>query len=222
MLLAPPALAQAYQCSLPRQIDPIRPARPDGPVRKKPVARYLLAASWSPEFCRSGRKPKSMQCSGRHGRFGFVLHGLWPEARQGPAPQWCSTTPRPSPQLIRKHLCMTPVPWLLEHEWAKHGSCMTKRPETYFKVSTILWRSLVWPDADRLSRKKNLTAGDLRDAFLAENPDWRREQIGIETSRNGWLRGVRLCYGRDFMPIRCPTRNFGARDKAALKIWRGL
>lgn len=217
-----PALAQAYQCSVPRQVDPIRPARPDGPVRKKPVASYSLAVSWSPEYCRNGRNRNLMQCSGRNGRFGFILHGLWPEARNGAPPQWCSVTPRPSPQLIRKHLCMTPVPWLLEHEWAKHGSCMTRRPETYYTVSSILWRSLRWPDADRLSRKKGLVAGDLRDAMLAANPDWQREQIGIETSRAGWLRGVRFCYGRDFMPIGCTKRNYGLPDKAALKIWRGL
>ncbi len=84
-----PALAQAYQCSLPGRIDPVRPPRPDGPVRKVAVARYVLAASWSPEFCKSARDKASMQCSGNNGRFGFVLHGLWPEAKSGPDPQWC-------------------------------------------------------------------------------------------------------------------------------------
>jgi ribonuclease T2 len=117
---------------------------------------------------------------------------------------------------------MTPVPSLLEHEWAKHGSCMTKKPETYFKVSAILWQSVQWPDADRLSRKKELTAGDLRDAFLIANPHWKRDQIGIERNERGWLRGVRLCYGRDFRPSRCPAGTFGPSDRTPLKIWRGL
>ena len=217
-----PALAQAYQCSLPGRLDPIRPPRVDGPVRKVPVARYVLAASWSPEYCKSARNGSSMQCSGRNGRFGFVLHGLWPEAAKGPPPQWCSLTPRPRPETIRRNLCMTPVPWLLEHEWAKHGSCMAKKPETYFKVSGILWRSVQWPDADRLSRKRDLTAGDLREAFLAANPAWKREQIGVETNKRGWLRGMRLCYSRRFMPSRCERDDFGAPDSARLKIWRGL
>jgi len=220
LLLPFPALAQAYQCRLPERIEPLRPVQPDGPARRVAVARYTLAASWSPEFCRKGQA--SMQCSGRNGRFGFVLHGLWPEARFGAAPQWCSTTPRPSPELIRRNLCMTPVPWLLEHEWAKHGSCMTRRPEAYFKTAGILWRSLRWPDADRLSRKEGLTVGDLRAAFVLHNPDWRVDQVGVVLSRSGWLREVRLCYGRDFMPDRCPRGRIGAVDSAPLKIWRGL
>lgn len=218
--LPAPALAQAYQCRLPQRIEALRPVTPDGPVRRLPVARYTLAASWSPEFCKNDRG--SMQCSGRQGRFGFVLHGLWPEARVGPPPQWCAMTPRPSPELIRRNLCMTPVPWLLEHEWAKHGSCMTRTPEAYFRTASILWRSLRWPDADRLSRKDGLTVGDLREAFVLANPEWRREMIGVELSRNGWLRELRLCYGRRFMPEACPRGALGPADSAALKIWRGL
>lgn len=222
LMLPVPAFGQAYQCNLPRQIENLRAVEPEAPARPKPVGWYTLAASWSPEYCKMNGDRSSMQCSGRNGHFGFVLHGLWPEARSGPPPQWCSTTPRPSPELIRRNLCMTPVPWLIEHEWAKHGSCMTKRPETYLKVSGILWHSLKWPDADYLSRKKDLTAGDLRQAFLFLNPDWRAEHVGIETSRTGWLRGMRLCYGLDFMPRRCPRATFGPPDNAPLKIWRGL
>ena len=215
-----PALAQAYQCTLPQRIRPVAAARPDGPPRRTPISGYTLAVSWSPEYCH--RDNNSMQCSGRNGRFGFVLHGLWPESRRGPPPQWCALTPRPSPELIRRHLCMTPVPTLLEHEWTKHGSCMVKTPEVYFKVSGILWRSLRWPDADRLSRQEGLTAGEFRRAFVAANPDWRGRQVGLVLSRSGWLKEMRLCYGRDFMPADCDRRSLGPRDSAPLKIWRGL
>ncbi len=221
-LLTIPAAAQpqAYQCTIPDQIEQPPPPRPDGPVRRSPIGRFTLAASWSPEFCRNDQR--SMQCSGRNGRFGFVLHGLWPESNSGPPPQWCALTPRPSPQLIRAQLCMTPVPWLLEHEWAKHGSCMSRSPERYFNTAGILWRSLSWPDADALSRQDGLTAGALRDAFAARNPGWRPEMVGLVTSRSGWLRELHLCYNRDFQPARCPRRDFGPPDSAPLSIWRGL
>jgi ribonuclease T2 len=217
-----PALAQAFQCSLPSRIGPLPPPKPDGPARRTPVAGYTLAVSWSPEFCRGGSRDSPIQCSGANGRFGFVLHGLWPEARRGASPQWCSITPRPSPELIRRNVCMTPVPWLLEHEWAKHGSCMVRTPESYFRVSGILWRSLRWPDADRLSRREAVTVGDLRKAFVLANRAWKPEQVGVFLSRNGWLREIRLCYGRDFMPAPCPRPRRGAPDSAPLKIWRGL
>jgi len=216
------ALAQAYQCAPPTRIQLPAPPQQDGPIRRLPVAGYTLAASWSPEFCRAGGRNDPIQCSGANGRFGFVLHGLWPQARRGASPQWCSLTPRPSPELIRRHVCMTPAPRLLEHEWAKHGSCMSKTPEAYFNASAILWQSLRWPDADRLSRQNGLTVGDLRSAFVIANPEWRRDMIGIVLSRSGWLREVRLCYGRDFMPTACPRDRLGPPDSASLKIWRGL
>ena len=89
MLLPAPALAQAYQCSLPQRIQLPDPPRPDGPARRMAITGYTLAASWSPHYCRTARDGQSMQCSGRNGLFGFVLHGLWPEGRSG-WPQWCN------------------------------------------------------------------------------------------------------------------------------------
>ena len=221
-LLPAPAMAQAYQCVLPRSIAPVRPVAPDGPIRKAPVASYTLAASWSPDYCKTSGETASMQCSRRHGHFGFILHGLWPEARSGPPPQWCGTRLTPSPDLLRRHLCMTPSPGLLAHEWSKHGTCMAKKPEIYFKVGAILWRSIKWPDADRLSRQDGLTVGDLRKAFVALNPDWKPEYVGVGLSRTGWLKEVRLCYGKNFMPKACGKQQFGPADTTALKIWRGL
>ena len=222
-LLPTPALAQAYQCAPPARFEPVRPIRPDGPVIRAPIARYTLALSWSPEFCRSQRGKgagNAQQCGGTNGQFGFVLHGLWPESNSGPAPQWCALTPRPSPQTLRRNLCMTPAPWLLEHEWAKHGSCMARTPEGYFKVAGILWRSLRFPDMDQLSRQDEFTAGELRRAFVAANRGWKPEAIGISTGSRGWLRELKLCYGSDFRPQPCPRGSFGAPNNTRLKIWR--
>lgn len=221
-LLPAPAMAQAYQCTLPPRIASPGPVAPDGPVRKAPVTGYTLAASWSPDYCKTSGDTRSMQCSRTSGRFGFILHGLWPEGARGGSPQWCVAAPPPSAELLRRHLCMTPSPELLAREWAKHGTCMARRPESYFQVSAILWRSIHWPDADRLSRKQNLTVGDLREEFVALNKGWSGESIGLELSRAGWLREVHLCYGKDFRPTRCSPRQFGPADSADLKIWRGL
>ena len=129
-LLPSPALAQAYQCRVPQNVTLPPPARPDGPSYRAAITGYTLAVSWSPEFCRgkAERDPDNYQCNGQIGRFGFVLHGLWPESGSGKSPQWCALTPRPTPDDLRANLCMTPVPWLIEHEWAKHGSCMAATP----------------------------------------------------------------------------------------------
>jgi ribonuclease T2 len=216
-----PAWAQAYQCTPSGRITPPRPIVPDGPVRRTPIAGYTLAASWSPDYCKTSGDTASLQCSGRNGRFGFVLHGLWPESASGPGPQWCQSL-QPSVPDLRANLCMTPSPDLLAHEWAKHGSCMARTPVQYFRAAAILWRSLHWPDVDRLSRKDGLTVRDLREAFVAENPAWRPDEVGVVLSRTGWLREMRLCYSRRFLPARCDRRRLGTPDAAPLKIWRGL
>src|SRR6185437_16970327 len=48
---------------------------------------YLLSLSWSPEFCSSN--PASAECGSGH-HYGFIVHGLWPEFRNGGGPEYCS------------------------------------------------------------------------------------------------------------------------------------
>ncbi len=188
-----------------------------------PVTGYSLALSWSPEFCkhRETRPADRLQCSGRNGRFGLVVHGLWPEGRSG-WPQYCAAPRRLSPANVRRNLCMMPSARMIAHEWAKHGSCMARRPETYFTITRILWEGLRKPDLDRLSRKDGLTAGDIRGAIAEANRGWEPEHVGIHLNQRGWLEEIRLCYAKDFMPAPCDRRRFGADDEAQAEIWRGL
>jgi len=217
------ALAQAYQCSVPAATFSVPAIERDGPVRRVPVTGYTLALTWSPEFCRGreSRVADRRQCSGSAGRFGFVLHGLWPEGR-GTWPQWCSLQRTPAARDIAANLCITPSVAMLAHEWARHGSCMSSTPERYFRASRILWNSLRWPDFDRMARSETLTAGDIRQAFAQANKHWEPEHVGVVVNARGWLTELRLCYGRDFMPAKCDARRFGPADATPLKLWRGL
>lgn len=223
--LAPlPALAQAYQCRVPEAPVSVPRIEQDGPTRQMPVGGYTLALSWSPEFCRfrADSTRNAQQCSGEGGRFGFIVHGLWPEGQSNDWPQWCPARREPAPATIRQHMCMTPDARLLAHEWAKHGSCMVERPETYFRVTQVLWNSLRWPDFDRVSRQDGLTAGDIRRAFAEANPYWETEHVGLKVNSRGWLQEMRLCYARDFRPARCTAAQYGPRDGEEVSIWRGL
>ena len=222
LLVGSAASAQAYQCRMPRLVDAPE-IRPDGPTRTPPINGYTLAASWSPEFCkpRAGQRTHALQCSGRNGSFGVILHGLWPDAGRG-WPQWCPTKNRPTGAEISRQLCTTPSARLVARQWAKHGSCMTKRPQTYYKVSNMLWRSIRWPDLDGLSRRRNLTAGQVREMFLAANKGWRQDAIGLKLNERGWLQEFRLCYDKRFRPTKCDRARYGAADEDGLKIWRGL
>lgn len=222
-LVLPASLsAQAYQCRVP-PVASVPPVTPDGPPRVLPVTGYTLALSWSPEFCkpREGARAHRVQCSGDNGRFGFVVHGLWPEGART-WPQWCPTDAVPGPARIRQQMCISPSARLIARQWAKHGACMTKRPETYLNVTRILWRSFRIPDYDRISREDGLTAGRIRQVFADANRGWEPEHIGVKLNERGWLEELRLCYSKRFMPVRCDARRQGAADDAGARIWRGL
>lgn len=223
MATATPLSAQAYQCRVPQQIAAPPPIAPDGPVRRVPVTGYTLALSWSPEYCkaRAARPGDALQCAGAQGRFGLVVHGLWPEGR-GTWPQWCPSPRKVKPAELRRNLCMMPSTRLQAHQWAKHGACMARTPERYFRIARILFAGLRLPDLDRLSKDPELTAGLVRSRFAAANPGWRPEAIGVKLNARGWLQELRLCYDKRFMPQACDRRRLGARDGAAAKIWRGL
>ncbi len=216
------ATAQAYQCRVP-QVSSVPQVTPDASRRELPVTGYTLALSWSPAFCRTRQDSRAhrTQCSGDNGRFGLVVHGLWPQGSRT-WPQWCATQGRLTPAEVRRNMCMMPSARLIARQWAKHGSCMVKRPDTYFKVTRILWNSLRIPDYDRISREDGLTAGRIRQAFADANRGWSADQIGVKLNRDGWLEEIRLCYGKRFRPTRCDARRYGARDGVRAKIWRGL
>jgi ribonuclease T2 len=216
------AQAQAYQCRAP-QVRSVPSITPDGPRRNLPVTGYTLALSWSPEFCktRAGNRNHAVQCGGASGSFGLVVHGLWPESGQS-WPQWCVAETPITPADIRGALCMMPSERLVARSWAKHGSCMVRSPDAYFRITRILWASLRLPDYDRISREEALTAGRIRAAFADANPGIPANAIGVKLNGRGWLEEVRLCYAKTFRPARCSPTRYGARDTAPAKIWRGL
>ena len=223
LALALPAAAQAQAqgpaCRLPPGFDlPARPV-PDGPARRIAVAGYTLALSWSPEFCRTRRANggESLQC-GALGRFGFVLHGLWPEGRGRDWPQWCPARTMPDRATLRRHLCMTPSPALLTHEWAKHGSCMSATPERYFAEAERAFRRVRLPDMAALAASPALTAGSLRRAFAAANPGLPMRGVRLVLGSEGHLREVHLCLSRAKAYAACPAGRDGPGNDAPLAI----
>ncbi|MBV7258642.1 ribonuclease T2 family protein [Erythrobacter crassostreae] len=218
--------AQAYQCRAPG-VSSVPQVSSDSRPRNMPVTGYTMALSWSPEFCkpRADSRSHKVQCSGDNGRFGLVVHGLWPQGANGRWPQWCKapgTVSALTPQEVRRNMCMMPSARLVARQWAKHGSCMVKRPATYFKVTRILWDSYRIPDYDRISREDGLTAGRIRKAFADANPGISASAVGVKLNQRGWLQELRVCYGKRFRPTRCDANRFGARDGVKAKIWRGL
>lgn len=225
-LLPGTALAQAYQCQIPGR-DLRAPASlptPDGPSRVLPIGGYLMALSWSPEFCRGRLTDKGPpgQCNRASGEFGFILHGLWPQGKGDQYPQYCGTSRPLDSVTVRGNFCRMPSVSLMARQWVKHGSCTGWDAARYFKVSGILFDSIQYPDMERLSRDPALNAGLLRREFLASNPGWRADAVAIHANGRGWLKEIRLCYDRRFRPAACARSAKGSPDKTRIKIWRGL
>jgi ribonuclease T2 len=217
------AAAQGPVCSPPATLQPPHPELPSAtePSRVLPIGGYTLAITWSPQFCRNhgGEPANAFECAGP-GRFGFTLHGLWPDGVGAVWPQYCKATPILPPALIGKTLCSTPSEQLIQHEWAKHGTCMAGSPSDYFGKSTRLYRALRYPDMAALSREP-LTVGRLKAAFAAANPAIPADAVRVTLNRDQWLDEIWLCLDLHLRYARCRPQSGGAPDAATVQIWRG-
>lgn len=226
ILAAMPTVASAREiaCLIPDALPKPRIETPPlSDVNHAPATGYVLALSWSPQFCRdrSGMAEHAPQCGGSS-RFGFILHGLWPDGDGRADPAWCRPVRNPIDRnLVRRNFCMTPSADLQQHEWAKHGSCMSATPEAYFKASSILYGALKWPDMDALSRARPNVAA-FKAAFARANPGVLPSAIAVQTTSGGWLKSVNLCLAMDFRTRACPRGDGGAPPRTALKIWRSV
>lgn len=221
--VAAQAQAQALSCSPPDRVPVPRLEQPKRgePVRKPAITGYLLSMSWSPQHCAAVRNPKDardrFQCSGENGRFGWVLHGLWPETDNPGYPQWCRPAKIVPQTVLRQHMCMTPSAQLLQHEWAKHGTCMSPNPAAYFRSAELLFRAVRFPDMHALAARPQ-TAASIRRAFAATNRGVAPPMIAVSIDRQGWLDEVRLCLGPRMKPARCKPFQYGAKDGRQVRI----
>jgi ribonuclease T2 len=220
--LATPTQAQLTQCAIPERLaEPERESPRAGEAINIRGSHHLLALSWSPQFCRGrrGDPREADQCDGKAGRFGFILHGLWPDLPGRNDPAWCAPAKPISRALIRRHFCMTPSPQLMQHEWAKHGSCMTDKPEKYFQAASLIFAALRFPDMDALSRQR-LSVGRFRAEFAALNPGLRPNMIAVHLGGGNWLREVRICLNANLRPQPCLPEDRGAKPGRPMRIWR--
>lgn len=224
LILPATAGAQTYRCAVPTAPQRVRPdlPTPAQPKRVLPIGGYTLAITWSPQFCRErGRDDAArFQCR-RDNSFGWTLHGLWPDGVGKDWPQYCRATGLVPQPVIRATLCATPSAQLIQHEWAKHGTCMAGySPARYFTQATQLYGRLHYPDMGALSRGP-LTAGGLAAAVARVNPGLRADMMRVTATREGWLDELWICLDRAFRYRRCPAHQGGLAAGAPVKVWRG-
>ena len=224
-VLAPlPAIAQALQCVVPQRLPNWKA---EGPTAREPrrmlaTAGYTLAVSWSPGYCRTNsyRPDARFQC-GTGNRFDFVLHGLWPDGAGKDWPQYCRSVPALPAATVRRNICVTPSAQLIQHEWAKHGSCMAREADAYFTRSRGLFQGLRFPDMQALSRRPRLTAGQLATEVAKLNRGMTARSMRVTADRQGWLEELWICLDLQFRPKACASGKGGLAPGAAIKVWRG-
>lgn len=213
---APTATSMAVEsCILPSSLPAphMEAVKPEDVVADRPILFHMLAVTWMPETCRAGGDGQGeMACSGPN-KFGWTLHGLWPNSDGRPYPRYCRAATRVSDTTIRAELCRTPSVDLVQHEWAAHGVCGWNTPEAYFAQSAQMYDKLARP-----MPREGMTAGQLRDAFVAANPGLPRDSIYIATSDRVRLREIRICNDLSFNPRPCPGGEVGAPDATVLTV----
>lgn len=162
---------------------------------------YVLALSWSPNWCaREGGGPD--QCAPGAG-FGWLLHGLWPQHETG-YPEDCATDAAwPSRADSDAMADLMGSSGLAFHQWRKHGRCTGLSGRDYYRLSREAHGRVVRPPVLRAVRDPlRLPASVIEEAFLEANPGLAPDMITV-TCRDGMIAEARICLTRALEPRAC-------------------
>jgi len=163
---------------------------------------YLLSLSWSPAFCL--QSPGSPECNGPR-RFGFIVHGLWPQNERG-WPQNCPSSEQLTDEVVRRVSDLMPAPKLVYHEWTTHGTCSGLSPSDFFTLLRQARDSVVIPSAyEHPGFAIEQPPQTLVNAFMRANPRQPAQSVVATCSTQGVarLREVHICFDRDLNPRAC-------------------
>ena len=157
---------------------------------------YLLALSWSPEFCHSHADKPECQ-SGHHG---FVVHGLWPQYVAG-YPENCSNAPGLANPGEMADI-MTDA-GLVAHEWSTHGTCSGLDAESYFKLLRRAFTSIKVPEKFVVAKENfSIAPDDVKRDFLQANPGVSAGDMTVSCGNN-YLTAVSFCMTKELKPTVC-------------------
>ncbi len=186
--------------------------------RKFPFDFYVLSLSWSPSYCLvEGKQADRQQC--RTGsRYGFIVHGLWPQYEKG-YPEFCRSEGRGFvPQGIEQSMFdIMPSRGLIRHQWKKHGTCSGLTQRSYFDITRKALNLITVPRQYRsVSSDLRVDPAAMENAFVRANPGLPADGIAVTCDGRN-LREVRICLTSDLQFRACDEvdRNF-CRAKSVL------
>ncbi len=163
---------------------------------------YVLALSWSPDYCAAKGENDPSQCK-QGKKLGFVLHGLWPQYQKG-YPANCTTETLPS-EVKQQFPNLFPSAKLYNHEWEKHGSCTGLTPAQYLALSKQKKDSVTIPtDYIKPNKPFRTTINKLQSDFTGANPAFTSQSIAPYCSGSGrFLQEIFVCFTKDGKPGPC-------------------
>ena len=165
-------------------------------------AYYLLSLSWSPAYCLSS--PGAAECNGPR-RFGFIVHGLWPQYERG-WPEYCDVRSAVPEEVVREISDLMPARGLVYHEWSAHGTCSGLIPAEFFALVRRAASSVAIPrELENPTRATEEPPAAIAAAFQHVNPRIPAQSIVVTCSGQSVprLREVRVCLDRDLAPRAC-------------------
>ncbi len=163
---------------------------------------YLLSLSWSPAFCLES--PDAAECNGLR-RYGFIVHGLWPQYERG-WPEYCDVHVPVPDEVVQGIADLMPARALVYHEWSAHGTCSGLQPAEFFALVRRANSGIVIPPPlESPTAAVEQSTAAVAGAFLRANPGMPPASIVVTCSGQGAprLREVRVCLGRDLAPRNC-------------------
>jgi ribonuclease T2 len=177
-------------------------------------AYYLLSLSWSPAYCLSS--PGAAECNGPR-RYGFIVHGLWPQNEQG-WPENCDVHRAVPDEVVQGIADVMPARGLVYHEWSAHGTCSGLEPAAYFGLVRRAFAGVtIPPDLLRPSQSIEQAPAAIAAAFLRANPRLPGQSLVVTCSGQGAprLREIHICLARDLSPRPCSADAVRASCRAS-------
>ena len=165
---------------------------------------YMLVLSYAPDFCdQPGGNKDARECgSGRH--VGYIVHGLWPQGENSPGPENCGAASPVSAAIIQATSSYIPIPSLIQHEWATHGTCSGLSVADYFAALRKARDSVNLPaDLNQPAQKLQLAPAQVEAKVAAANPSFPKAAFRTSCYRDSELQEVRVCLNKDLSPRAC-------------------
>lgn len=165
---------------------------------------YLLSLSWAPNYCASHPTDSSSECkAGNH--TAFVLHGLWPSSNNNPMQPLSCAPARPVASDIVQHMMeYFPDKGLIQHEWAKHGTCSGLTSAQYFGKVEQAFKAVQVPDRyKKLNHSQQISVHDVEQEFAqANNAPAEAFRLSCHAEQ---LVALEACLDKDLHYQECPA-----------------